>query len=272
LVAALVGTGSALSACGAPVRPTGPSNAEASAYLSPPTVAAAFRTPGGEVRLVGRSPPGALVRLQSPGGGTVTAVADADGRWTLAPPCATEPPSPCLYALQAQTHDQSLRGEGALAVIPAPAPAAIVLRPGFASAPTGRDEAGRLQLVSFDYDGEAVAASGFAPPQSQVRLAVDGVTMGVGAADSEGRFGVLGVAARKTLPGRHTVRVETRQGLSVERSVTTAAPALADGRPFAAAPAPGGWTISWRLGGGGVQTSQVFDDAIALPAQTAPGR
>ena len=260
-----------LSACGGPTRPVPPVNATAGAYLSPPTLVDAQRAPGGDVRLTGQAPAGAVVRLRSPEGGAVTAVAGADGGWMLTVAPAAEPSPPRLYAFQAETKDQVLRGEGALAVLPGPGPVAMVLRPGFASVPTGHGQDGRIQLVTFDYDGEAAAASGLAPPQSTVRLLVDGVTIGISRADALGRFGILGVAAQKIPPGAHVVRMDTPQGLAVERPVTVAAPSLPNGQLFAAAPTSDGWSITWSLTGGGAQTSLIFDDAVAQPPPKAPG-
>jgi hypothetical protein len=278
----LVAAMGVLAACSGPMRPSHPANTATGAYLSPPTLLDGLRAPSGDVRLEGRAPPGAVVHLKAPDGAAAAAIAGGDGRWTITLPPAAGAPSPRLYALQAEARDQILRGEGALAVLPAPAPVAMVLRPGFATAPVGRGEPDRLQLVTVDYDGEAAAASGFAPPQSLVRLTVDGVKIGVSNADAQGRFAILGVAPRKIPPGPHLLRVDTPppEGLSVERSATLLAPDLPGGQLYTAAPAVGGWTIIWRLTGGGAQSSLVFDDAaqstiaraaIVKAAMMAPG-
>jgi len=63
--------------------------------------------------------------------------------------------------------------------------------------------------------------------------------------------------------GAHRVALQTKTGLRVERSVIVATPRLAAGSAYKAVEAPGGWAITWALPGGGAETCQVFDDAVA---------
>jgi len=257
----------ALCGCGGPSRPGRAPPEQAGAYLAPPTLSAAGRTADGAVRLSGHAPADALVRLRAPDGGGATAQAGGDGQWTLTLPLAD---APRLYAIQAELHDRTVRGEGAIAVMPPPGPPGLTLRAGFAGVPAGQGQPGRLQLITFDYDGAGAAVGGFAPPQSLVRLTVDGGPVGVTYADALGRFAVL--AVRNVTPGPHQIRVETRQGLSLEAPVELAEAALRPDQPFAAARAPGGWRVSWQLPGGGAQSSLVFDNAAVSASAKAAGR
>ncbi len=239
------------------------------AYRAPPLLMHAVRAPDGSVRLSGSAPADALVRLRSPYGPGVAALAGADGAWSLTLPPAD---APRLYAFEAELAGQVLRGEGAVAVLPAPSPVALMLRAGFAAAPTGLGSAGRLQLLTVDYDGGGAAAGGFAPPDSPVRLTVDGGVVGVARADARGHFAILAVdPQRGVAPGRRELRVDTPQGLSVERPVQIAAAQLPPDKVFTAVRDPGGWRISWRIPGGGAQSSLVFDDAVSgAPRAVSP--
>lgn len=228
-------------------------------YRAPPLLTNAVRAADGSVTLSGSAPADALVRLRSPDGAGAAALAGADGAWSLNLPAAD---APRMFAFEAELSGQVLRGEGAVAVLPAPSPIALMLRAGFAAAPTGSGVAGQLQLLSVDYDGGGAAAGGFAPPNSPVRLTVDGGVVGVARADARGHFAILAVdPQRGVAPGRRALRVDTPQGLSVERSVQIAAEAVPADRVFTAEHEAGGWRINWRIPGGGVQSSLVFDDA-----------
>lgn len=257
-----------VSGCSGPRRPAPPPGGQPGVYLTPPTLVGAARSADGAVRLTGRAQAGAVVRLRAPDGTDATTRAGDDGRWTLDLPGSA---SPRLFAFQAELAGEVVRGEGALAVLPAPGPAGVVLRAGFASTPAERGQPGRLQLVSIDYDGGGAAAAGLAPPQTQVRMAIDGVAVGSTEADAQGRFGVLAVAAGRIGPGLHQVRVYTPQGYSIERAVRIDTPVLPSDRAFTAAEVPGGWTIAWRLPGGGAGASLVFDSAASAAPVKASG-
>ena len=260
-IAFAVAAAASLGACKAPPRPpTAPERP--GGYLTPPTVRSAERLADGAVRLSGQAPADAVVRLRSPDGGGASATTDTDGDWSLILPPSVG--TPRLYAFQAELAGQTVRGEGALAILPPPGVAAAVLRAGYAGAAVGKGQPGRLQLVDFDYDGGGgAAAAGFAPPLTRVRLAIDGAVIGVAEADAEGRFALLAVTPHGAPPGAHTLRLDTPQGLAIERPVEVGEASLPPDQVFAAAPAPGGWSVSWRLPGGGAQSSLVFTDAVA---------
>jgi len=258
----------ALSACGGQSRPSRAPVDQTGAYLAAPTLAAAERQEDGAVKLLGHAPAGALVRLRAPGGGGASVLASDDGHWVLTLPPAD---TPRLYAIEAELQMRVVRGEGAIAVMPAPGPAGLTLRAGFASLPAGHGQPHRLQLITFDFDGGGAAVGGFAPPKSRVRLTVDGGTVGATDADAQGRFAVLAVV-RTVAPGSHEIRVDTPQGLAIDQSVEVAEASLAPDQPFAATRSPGGWRVSWQLPGGGGQSTLVFDNASASAAATPTGR
>ena len=216
----------------------------------------AVRRPDGGVRLEGRSPPDALVRLLSPETGALGTAADAQGAWVLDLPAAA---APRLYALSADAAGRTLRAEGALAILPAPALAALTLRAGAAAWPAAGAAAGvRLATVDFD-GGGGVGAAGLAAPGAQVRLSIDGAAAGAGQADAAGRFALLAVRAPLP-PGQHAVRVEAPSGAGEASVATGPGPALG-ARPYAATRAANGWRIDWAPPGGGVQSRIALDQA-----------
>jgi len=266
-IAVVLLAATALAGCGQrPAAKPQPAPSTTSGYQSPPVVLVARREADGGVHLSGHAPPDALVRLRAPEGGELTAHSDDQGAWTLD---VTSSETPHLYAFEAVAGGQTLRGEGALAIMPHPAVGALVLRAGYAAAPASGSESGGLTLSAFDYDPGGVAAAGFAAPGSPVRLSVDGAVAGLSKADSQGRFAILAIDLRSGVAdGAHTVRVETPQGLAVERRVQVRTPAVPADRAYAADRVDGGWALTWRLPGGGTQTCLVFDAASAA----APAR
>ncbi len=268
--AGVLGLALALAACGRPTPPAATATTVRvggdAVFLSPPTLIEADRAADGGVRLSGRAPPDAVVRLQAPDGRALGVTADAAGAWS-----ATLPPTaaPAFYAFSAELDGRTLRGEGALAAGPPGAGAtALVARAGAAAAVavTGPPPvAPVLQAVDFD-GGGGIAAAGRAAPGAALKLMVDGAAVGEGAADAAGRFGLPGVRA-PLAPGVHRVRVEAAAG-AAEASVDTS-PALAlDGAPFHAARTAGGWRVDWSPPGGGVQ-SLVWLDATSSGAASA---
>lgn len=211
------------------------------------------------MRLVGSGPPGSNVILRAPDGAGTNAMAGPNGDWAIDLPAAD---APRLYAIQADLPGRSLKGEGALAVLPAPAIPAIVLRAGFAALPSGVGPSGRLEVVAFDYDGGGAAVGGFATPGAPIRLLIDGGMVGATKAGLDGRFAMVAVDPRRGVPpGSHVIRVETGNGQVVERTVEVAQPELPPDRVYAVARGRNGWMLTWRTPGGGLQTSLVFDRA-----------
>lgn len=214
----------------------------------------AARTAAGGVRLAGRAPPRSQVSLVSPETGATSVVADAGGLWTLSLVAA---PQPRLFALMAQTGGRTLRGEGAVAVLPAPATAALLLRGGAGALEIG-PATSEVSLAAVDFDGGgALSAAGSAPAGVEARLIVDGAPSGAGRADSHGRFSLLAVRAALS-PGAHAVRIDTPRGAAEAAVITTGPPALSD-QPYAARRITNGWRIDWTPPGGGVQSVIALD-------------
>ena len=156
-----------------------------------------------------------------------------------------------------------LKGEGALATLPAPYIPALTLRAGFAALPPASAAAGRVEWVALDYDGGGAAVAGIAPPGTPVRLLIDGGPVGTTRANGQGRFSIVAVDPRRGVaPGAHVIRLETRAGESIERRVEIKAPEVPTDKVYQVARDPSGWAVSWRTPGGGLQTSLVFDPAL----------
>ncbi len=246
----------ALAGCGPNRRPAA---AEASSptgagYTAPPQLLAAIRTTRG-TSLHGSAPAGATITLKSPDGASVTAVADRLGGWTLGLPAAG---APRLYAFWMVAAGRMVRGEGALATVPAPAAPALLLRAGAAALPAVM-RATRPVLAAVDYDAEGgVAVAGLAPPEARLRLAVDGRPADAGRPDALGRFQLMGPKSQPLAPGLHRLTV-TSDADRAEAEVTLSPSAPLDGAPVRTAREADGWRIDWTLPGGGRQTTVVLD-------------
>lgn len=260
-------TAAALAAgCAGP--PAAPAAATARAstpdFRVPPVLRGAERDPVGGVRVDGLAPPGARVLLQSPDGARLEGEAGADGVWSFVLPPAD---APRAYALSASTPDgRLLRGEGALAVLPAPAAPALLLRAGAASQPAAPTPAGLgVSLAAVDWDAAGGAAvSGFAPPGAPVRLRIDGADAGAGEADASGRFGLLAVGAPLSA-GPHRLEVRTPRA-AIARDVTLDRPPALSGAPVRSGRDAQGWRIDWAPPGGGVQTALALDPPSSATA------
>jgi hypothetical protein len=252
-----------LAACGPAGAPTEVSGqakpsakpAAAAGYVSPPDLGGAERTPAGLV-LRGRAPAGAVVGLASPEGLNLTAVAGANGRWTLTVPGG---PGPAMFALSAVVGGRTVRAEGAVLTLPEPGPPGLLLRAGFAAVPLGAPSVSPT-VTALDYDrGGGAAVAGLARPMARVRLSVDGVAAGLGQADETGRFAVL-AANRSLTAGRRRLQVDTDQGRA-EVAVDVSRPESMGRVVYRASRQEGAWRIDWSPAGGGVQTTVVFDRA-----------
>ena len=259
-----------LAGCGAPpAAPAAQAGGRASTpdFRVPPVLRGAERDSVGGVRLDGLAPAGARVLLQSPDGARSEAEAGADGAWSLVLPPADRPRA---FAFSASTSDgRVLRGEGALAVLPAPAVPALLLRGGAASQPATAPAGDGLGLAAVDWDAAGGAAvSGFAPPGAPVRLRIDGAEAGAGEADSSGRFGLLAVGA--PLPaGPHRLEVLTPHG-AVARDVALDRPAPLSGAPVRSSRVAQGWRIDWAPPGGGVQTALALASSVVASSAVRP--
>ena len=259
----------ALAACGDPGagRPANQTEQVSSnaGYVAPPSLTSAARLASGVVQLKGTVSPGAQIRLASPDGAAFGATAGEDGAWTLDLPASSEPR---MFSVAAQAGPATLRGEGALIVLPAPGPPALLARAGFAAVPLSQGS-GATEIVALDYDsGGGAAIAGLAAPDAEVRLTMDNEPAGIGQADAAGRFAIL-APNRRLSSGTHTLAVEVQSGNASARA--SVQPPIDLTAPFRAARQPGAWRMDWALPGGGVQTTLVFDAAApAAPPEPAP--
>ena len=262
--AALVGLGACRPPDGqAAATPAAP---DASGYLEPPVMTGAVREADGRVTLSGHAPADAEVRLMDPGGGAFSATATSGGDWSIQ---LAASPQPRMFAFEGEVSGRVLHGEGAVLVLPAPGPEAVLMRAGYGAVPVGPG-GGPFRIEAIDYDGSGgVAVSGVAPPRAMLRFVLDGAPAGAGQADDKGRFTVLDMNTRTPMGrGDHTVRIES-QTAAVHGPLTVAAPADLSDRAFAATRELDGWRIDWRIPGGGTQSTLVFDAATPPPPPAA---
>lgn len=224
-------------------------------YLKPPEVLVARRAADGAVVLAGRAVADAIVRLSTPDGGSLGVTAGSDGGWSLSlPPSA----APRLFILSAEVAGRAVPGEGELAVLPAPYAPAVLARAGGGSAVL-HDASEKPQILALDYDGGGGASvSGVARPGAPVRLDLDDHPTNDGRADRLGRFALPAVMS----PGAHSVRISTPDAVTEVRVEISPAKALS-GKPFQAEHTVEAWRIDWTPPGGGLQTTLVFDAAVA---------
>ena len=232
--------------------------AQTAGYLAPPTIKGAMRQAGG-VLLSGTASPNAAIRLASPGGATTTGAADGKGAWNLIAPAG---PAPRLYSLSELSGGRLVRAVGYVAVLPAPAPAAALLRPAASAAalpPAGA--AHGIMAVDYDASGAAMA-SGQAAGGENVRLYLDGHEAGEDRADGTGAFSAS--LSRTLNAGPHVLslagdRLHASASFGAARTAKLAAP------PFDAQRMDGAWRIDWLTPGGGVQSTVLFDRRGGLP-------
>jgi hypothetical protein len=221
-------------------------------YLPPPEILAMVRRADGGAAVSGTAGSGATVRLASPDGSAVRTTADHSGGWSLILPAAS---TPRLYSLSELAGERLVRARGYLAVLPAPASAAVELRPATSALRLEPDPRLSVATIDFDASGAAVV-SGHSRPGEAVRLRLDGAEAGEDRADASGVFGVALPQALK--PGLH-VLTAAAGGLHASATLVVEPPAPIAAGPFAASRVAGGWRIDWVTPGGGVQSTVVFD-------------
>ncbi len=241
--------------------------ADPAGYLPPPTLLAATRDASGGLAFSGEAPASTEVRLRDPAGAAFSATANDDGNWSMQLPPSD---APRMFAFEGEISGRVLHGEGAIIALPAPAPVAVLARACYGALTIGASP-GPLRIVAVDYDGAGGGSvSGVAAARSPVRLVLDGQPVGIGQADDQGRFAVLDVNARKPFgQGAHIVRVEGPSS-AVQGQLTVSRAKDLGGDVFRAVREASAWRTDWRIPGGGVQTTLVFDAETAA-SPPAPG-
>jgi hypothetical protein len=255
LILAVAAVAAAVSGCSrpGPAQAATPASASPPAgYLPPPEILTVVRRPDNTAALSGTAGAGADVRLASPDGSALRAAADGAGGWSLTVPAAR---APRLYSLSEMSGGRLVRARGYLAILPTPAPEAVMLRPTTAAAPIGGGP--RLSVSAIDFDGSGAAVvSGRSRPGETVRLRLDGKDVGEDRADPAGVFSVALPQALK--PGPHMLTAIVN-GLHASATLVAEPPAPIPAGPYAASRVAGGWRIDWITPGGGVQSTIVFD-------------
>jgi hypothetical protein len=260
-LAALVLAGAFVVACGrggdwrTPAQSSQAASSQAS-YTPPPRFTAAARLGDGDVEIVGRADKDSHIRLTSPDGSSFAAVTDSRGAFSVAVP---RPQTVRLFGLAEDVGGRQVRGEGYLAVVPAPGQAGVVLRAGTGAEALGMPSAApRIAAVDFDTGGVA-AVSGMARPGSSLKLVVDGRAGVEVRANGEGRYSLTLAAALK--PGDHQLMVQSGLGQAAAHfRISPAGPiSPTGGLPFRGMRQSDGWRIDWLTPAGGEQTTLVID-------------
>jgi hypothetical protein len=228
-----------------------PREAEAErGYAPPPAITGASRGPQGRVVLAGVAPPASRVRLGSPDGQEIFALADAKGAWQVDLPPSDEVG---LYGLSAPQNGRVVQAEGYLAA--APSGEAARLRAGSGAVVYGRPRRdAELLAADFDRKGAAVL-SGWAPAHHAVTVSVDGGARAGVEPGSDGRF--MLTLDKPLAAGTHTIAVTT-DGATWRASLDISPAAPLIGGPFHAVQVAGGWRVDWLTPGGGVQSTVIF--------------
>jgi hypothetical protein len=222
-------------------------------YVAPPELASVEAAKGG-FRLSGAANPGARVRLATPTGEAVFAVADPTGVWRVDLAGGREPR---LLGLSMSDQGRVIQAKGYLFL--SPEGVAARLRAGGGSEALA-DPGAAFAVTAMDYDNPAAPAagatlSGRAAPGDAVSVRVDGVERGQTSADARGRF-VLPLN-QPLGAGSHDFDLISGHG-ETELSAPAEAPMALGGAPFRASRGPFGWRIDWLTPGGGEQTTLVF--------------
>jgi hypothetical protein len=162
---------------------------------------------------------------------------------------------PRMFALSELVDHRVVHAEGALIVLPRPAPTALLARAGFGSLILQHAGAAP-SLITIDYDpGGFAAFSGTGQPGATVRLSLDGAPAGLAQVDSMGRYSVLAANHRLSF-GPHQALIETGAG-EIRRQFQLIQPGPLTSAYQASAEADG-WHVEWAATGGGVQTTLVL--------------
>ncbi len=261
----LIAAATLLAGCG----PGAPSRSDASTpsasgaaeagFDGPPRAALLTGLAGGGAVLSGAAAPEAEVRLATPQGRAFTATADDAGAWRLQLPRLDEA---TLFGLSSRRETRTVQAEGYVAVLPAPAPFAVLLRAGASASPI-RPAAPALAVEAVDVDAAGAAVvSGSGPAGAALAAFVDGAAAGEGAANDAGRFIIP--LTRPLAGGGHQLAVrQATSGAESAVRVVDARPMAPEAGPYSARRLEGAWRLDWLTPGGGLQTTLLFDRAGA---------
>jgi hypothetical protein len=190
------------------------------------------------------------VRLGTPGGQAVFAVADAQGRWRIRLPPSGETR---IFGLSEKVQGRQVQAEGYLAV--GSQGRAALLRAGAGAVRLDPQKPPALGALDFDRDGAAVV-SGSAPPGSAVFVRLDGRQVIEARSDATGRYAI---ALPQPIPaGGHTIEV-AGDGFSDAAAVEVSPPAPLVAGPLRSQFTKGGLRVDWMTPGGGVQSTLLLD-------------
>jgi hypothetical protein len=241
------GKAPALSAAAAPPPAARPAEA---AYRAPPVLTSATLLVGGRVRLAGLAGSRDRVRLASPAGPAVYAVAGANGAWSLVLPA---PATPRLFGLAMIENGRPIQSQGYIAVTPEGAAAQLRAGAGALVLANPRADPGGPAILAVDFDSKGgTVVSGRAAPRAVVDLWVDGAHRSRAAAGPAGSFSV---AIDEPLAfADHQLEVVDGGRRGEARPRLTPAQPLSGG-PYRATLTPTAWRIDWLTPGGGLQTT-----------------
>ncbi len=240
--------------CARSTAPQGGSTADArrvadNGYMDAPVITSSRRE-GAAIVLSGRAVPASRIMLGGGLGRTVSATADAEGRWNVA---VEVDEAPRMLTLRATTGDQVVRFEQDL--LATPSGRVVTLRAG-AGAVTS-DPPGTPRMAAFDFDSQGAAVvSGAAPTGALLSLRLNGRQVGTGRVEASGWFHMPLPQPISGLNQKVEVLGDTFQ-LESTFDVTPAA-ALAGGA-YRVLSGPDAVRVDWTTPGGGVQSTWVLN-------------
>ena len=240
----------ALAGCGRtpPSAQAEPQPAAAGDYAVPPAVTSVHADAKG-VSLGGTAGGGVQVRLGSPTGGALLALADVGGRWSVRLPPSAEVR---IFGLSEKVGGRQAQGQGYVVVTPEGR--AALLRAGSGALRLDSRRTPSLGAVDFDNE-DGVVISGLAPPSSLVFLRVDGRQLAEARVDGAGRYAIV---LSQPIHGAHALEVAGDTFANAGQVEVSPAQPLAAG-PLRSQFTKGGRRIDWLTPGGGVQTTVLLD-------------
>lgn len=251
--------------------------------------------PKGDAVIAGRAEPGAEVEVRD-GDNTVGKVtADSRGEWVLVPEQPLTPGAHNLNLVARLNNETKTSESDVVLVVPEPgkdvagregesgALALGVPRQGGSArllqSPGARPAKGKLavEIIDFDQNGRTTV-SGQAKPGAEVRLVLDGQTVGNGRADANGEFQVT--LSKPLATGSHRLKVEQMDGGRVADSINIAFDRPANGPESAGSvvvvdSGNSLWRIARRTYGEGTRYTLIFDanrERISNPDLIFPGQ